>query len=142
MPDSSDIDSALIAKLGSDTALLALMPDNVWLDEAPEKSKRFVIVSLVDEADARRFEGRSHEDALYLVKAVALSTVSGANVSAKSAAARIDALLDGGTLTVTGYGLMAMYREGRLTPQVEPDQVDASIRWYHRGGHYRIVMST
>lgn len=141
MPDSGDIDNALMAKLGADATLLAYVPDNVFLDEADGDAKRFVIVSLAEEADVRRFEGRSHEDALYLVKAVGLSTVT-TRQNMRLAAARIDALLDGGTLTVAGYGLMAMYRESRLTPQVEPDEVDTNLRWFHRGGYYRVVMST
>jgi hypothetical protein len=138
MPDSSDIDNALVAKLGADAALLAMMPNGVYWEEAPPGSRRFVIVSLVDEADARQFEGRSHEDALYLVKAVALSTE---NANMKGAAKRIDDLLEGGTLVVDDYTLMALYREGRLR-MTEVDDVDNTIRWFHRGGHYRIVMST
>src|SRR5262245_10060024 len=138
MADSSDIDNALIAKLGSDAALLALMPNGVYWGVAPPQSTRFVIVSLVDESDSRDFGTRSYEDAVYLVKAVSLSTANG---DMKGAAARIDALLDGGMLTVAGYTLMAMYRELRVRPPVEIDDVDPTIRWYHRGGHYRVMMA-
>lgn len=141
MSDSGAIDNALLAKLGADSALLAFVPDSVYLDEADADAKRFVIVSLVEETDERRFEGRSHEDARYMVKAVGLSTVT-TRANIREAAARIDALLDGGTLTVPGYGLMAMYRESRLTPQVEVDDVNTEIRWFHRGGIYRVLMST
>src|SRR4051812_19382441 len=95
--DSSDIDNALIAKLGADSALLALMPNGVYYDEAPQGSTRFVIVSLVIEQDEAMFGGRAFEDALYLVKAVSLSTAGG---NVKDAAARIDALLENGTLLV------------------------------------------
>ena len=45
------------------------------------------------------------------MKAVALSTANG---DTKAAAARIDALLEGGDLTVSGYQLMAIFREGRV----------------------------
>jgi hypothetical protein len=137
MPDSSAIDQALIAKLGADATLLGLMPNGVYWEEAPPNSTRFVIVSLIDELDARSFEGRSHEDALYLVKAVALSTT---NANMAAAAARIDALLEGGTLTAAGYSHMAMHRESRLRI-TEVDDADPSIRWYHRGGNYRVVQS-
>jgi len=138
MADSSDIDNALIAKLGSDAALLALMPNGVYWGVAPPDSTRFVIVSLVDEADEWTFGGRAAEDAVYLVKAVGLSTT---NPDMKAAAARIDALLDGGTLAAAGYTLMAMRREVRIRPPVEVDDVDPKIRWYHRGGHYRVTMA-
>lgn len=137
MADSSDIDNALMAKLGADAQLLALMPNGVYWDVAMDQMTRFVIVSLVEETDAHQFNGRSHEDALYLVKAVGIST---ANPDMKAAAARIDALLDNGTLTAAGYSTMAIYREAR-DRHTEVDDVDPKVKWYHRGGHYRVVMS-
>lgn len=137
MPDSSAIDAALVGKLLGDATLMATMPDGVFWEEANPGAERFVIVSLVDEADAQRFGSRSHEDALYLVKCVALSS-SGGDV--KTAAARIDALLEGGTLAPVGYTLMTMYRE-RRERHTEVDALDPSIRWQHRGGQYRVVAS-
>jgi hypothetical protein len=134
MPDSSAIDNALIAKLGGDATLLGICTNGVYWDEAPHGSTKFVIVSLVDELDEPVFGGRGYEDALYLVKAVALST-AGANIQA--AAARIDALLEDQALTVSGYTHMVMHRESRVRI-TEVDEVDASIRWFHRGGHYRV----
>ena len=139
MADSQDIDAALVAKLAADGTLAALMQSGafVFMDEAPAGGTKFVIVSLVSEEDVPQFGNRSHEDARYLVEARMLST-SGGNI--KSAAARIDALLEGGTLIVSGYSLMTMHREER-TRITEVDAVDASIRWYRRGGQYRLVMS-
>lgn len=135
MSDSSDIDNALIAKLGADALLLSLMPNGVYWDEAPAQSRQFVIVSLVDEADEPMFGGRAFEDALYLVVARELSTVAVKNV--KAAAARIDALLEDGTLTVPGYSHMVMHRESRVR-MTEVDYQDSAIRWSHRGGRYRV----
>lgn len=137
MPDSSAIDTALLAKLNGDDTLIALMPNGAHWDEAPAGSTRFVIVSLVDSSDVGQFGGRSYEDALYLVKAVALST-SGGDV--KAAAARIDALLENGTLAPTGYTLMTMQRESRVR-YTEVDEADAAIRWQHRGGRYQVMVS-
>jgi hypothetical protein len=137
MPDSSAIENALIAKLLADTALMAITSDGVFWDEAAPGNTKFVIVSLVDEHDEMQFGGRSFEDALFLVKAVALST-SGANI--QTAAARIDAVLDGGTLAPSGYTLMVMQREARVRA-TEVDAVDPAIRWQHRGGHYRVMMA-
>lgn len=136
--DSSDIDAALVMKLSADAALLALMPNGVYWDEAPPSSTRFVLVSMVEETDAQQFEKRSFEDALYAVTAVSVST---ANANMKGAAARIDELLENGTLTVNGYSLMTIHRENRIRI-TEVDEVDSSIRWFHRGGQYRLVMST
>ena len=54
MADTSDIAAALIAKLGSDSALLALCPNGVYWDQAPPGATRFVIVSLRHGEDHRR----------------------------------------------------------------------------------------
>jgi predicted PhzF superfamily epimerase YddE/YHI9 len=135
MADSGEIDKALVAKLASDATLLGYMPNGVYWDEAAQGSTRFVIVSLVNAADVQQFGGRDHEDALYLVEARALSTAS-ANIAA--AAARIDALLDNETLTIAGYRMMLMQRESRIR-LTEVDDVDPSIRWYRRGGQYRVM---
>lgn len=140
MPDSSDIDQALLAKLGADATLLALMPNNVHWDMAPQNSTRYVLVSLLDEADVQKFGGRSHEDALYLVKAVGRYIVNTTPPDVKAAAARIDVLLDGQTLTVSGYTTMVMVRETRIR-YTEVDEVDPTVRWLHRGGQYRVAMS-
>lgn len=142
--DSSDIDNALIAKLGSDVTLLALCPNGIHKDEAPAGMTRFVIVSLVDEVDVATYDkGRAYEDALYLVEARMRSDV-GANI--KAAAARIDVLLEdqplsGSPTLIPGYTWMTTFRESRLTPQIEVDDVDPSIRWYRRGGNYRVQCS-
>jgi len=138
-PDSSDIDQALIAKLGADATLLGLMPNGVYWDEAPAGSKQFVIVSFVEQADEQAFDGRAFEDGLYLVKAVELIDPA-VPKNSKAAAARIDALLQDQLLTVTGYSFMAMFRERRVRIQ-EVDEANTAIRWWHRGGHYRVVMS-
>jgi len=140
-PDSGAIDVALLTLLQTDAALLAAMPDGVWYDVAPAGAARFVIVSLLHEADASGFEGRAFEDALYLVKAVARSTVSTAHADVKAAATRIEALLERQVLTVDGYTSLLMERRERVRV-TEVDDVDQDLRWYHRGGHYAVVMST
>lgn len=137
MPDSSLIDDAIIAKLLNDATLMAILTDGVFVDEAKQGAKKFVIVSLIDEHDEGVFQQRAYEDALYLVKAVTLDS-SGANV--KTAAARIDALLEDQPLTAAGYTWMSTVREERVR-YMEVDELDRSIRWQHRGGHYRVQMS-
>jgi hypothetical protein len=145
MVDSSDIDAALVAKLGSDATLLALCPNGVYVDEAPQDSTRFVIVSLVSEVDEPVFGKRGFEDALYLIEARMLSTAGG---NIKAAAARIDVLLEDQPLVapgspvapVAGYAWMTTYRESRVRA-TEIDQINPSIRWLRRGGNYRVLMS-
>jgi hypothetical protein len=135
MADSSAILNALIAKLGSDTALLALMPNGVHEDVAPALSARFVIVSQILSVDKSVFQRRAWEDALYLVEARTRN-----NGDVRAAAARIDVLLDGGTLTVSGFGLMKLQRE-EFVRGTEADEVDSSILWIRRGGRYRVQMA-
>jgi hypothetical protein len=135
--DSSDIDAALLAVLNGDASLNALLPDGTFMDEAPPGAKRFVIISLLDARDEARFGGRAYEDALYLIKAVGLSTV---NPNMKAAAFRIEQLLEDQLLTVTGYTPMALHREERVR-LTEVDDIDPTIRWYHRGGRYRVLQS-
>lgn len=137
MADSSEVDAAIAAKLIADATLMAITTDGVFFDEAKQGAQAFVIVSLIEEHDEPMFSGRAFEESLYLVKAVTLGT-SGANV--KTAAARIDALLDQQPLTVTGYKHTLTRREARVR-LTEVDGEDASIRWQHRGGQYRVVVS-
>lgn len=138
MPDSSDIDAALIAKLQADTALQTLAQPGkfvFWEDEVPPGLSKFISVSLVDEEDVPIFEGTAHEDTLYLVKWVELSS---AVKNAKAGAARIQALLHLGTLTVPGYQVLVMRRQSRIR-MAEPLPEDPSKDWYHRGGRYQVV---
>lgn len=145
MADSSAIDNALMAMLGSDAALLALCPNGVYYDEAPAGMTRFVIVSLVVSFDEPMFGARAFEDGVYLVKAVMLSTAGG-NIAA--AAARIDALLDPqaiesppvSPLTVAGYAITSVRRVERVR-STEVDDIDRTIRWFHRGGRYQVMAS-
>jgi len=138
MSDSSDLDNALVALLGADTALLALCPNGAYLDEAPAGSTRYVIVRVVDSVDEPMFSARAFENVLYEVEARMLSTANG---NIKSAAARIDVLLEQQTLTVSGYGVSTLRRESRVR-MTEVDDVNPKLRWFRRGGQYRVVASS
>jgi len=124
-------------RLGSDATLLGLCPNGVYYQEAPEGAKQFVIVSLVEEHDEGTFEQRGFEDALYMVEARMASTAGG-NIQA--AAARIDALLEDVPIEAAGFHAMACFRESRLR-MTEVDDADPSIRWFRRGGMYRVQVS-
>ena len=135
--DTSAIDAALLAKL-ADPTLTGLCPDGVFFDVAPPSAKRFVIVQLIIHEDTDGFDTpRAWERAVYLVKGVVLAS-SGGDV--KTAAARIDALLQRVPLTITGYDHMTTLRRERIR-YTEVDAVDADIRWQHRGGQYEIFAS-
>jgi|KBSMisStaDraftv2_1062788.scaffolds.fasta_scaffold00291_5 hypothetical protein len=137
IPNSSEIDNAVIGALLADATLLALLPDGVYWDVAAPKAKRFVIVSLVTADDEPVFGSRGYEDVLYLVKAVVLMSTGN---DVKTAAHRIDQLLEDQPLTIPGYTHMVTCREARIR-YTEVDEVDDTIRWQHRGGHYRVQAS-
>lgn len=138
MPDSAEIDEAIIGKLVADGALTTLMPHGVFKDIAggspTNPPTRFVIVTLMSALDDHMFNARAFETAVYLVKAVEKG-MSGLN--ADNAAARIDQLLEQGTLSITGYSLMALRRTERIgITEVDEQTGD---RWQHRGGLYEVV---
>lgn len=141
--DASAIDEALVEKLKTDPTLTTLLPDGVFMDVAPPAARRFGVVSLVTQLGIPVFGGCAIEDTTYLVKAVC-AVDGGGSGPIRQAAARIDDLLDDGTLTVPApYGFMAMFRDdtdGRVRV-LEVDEFDKSIRWYHRGARYRVQVS-
>lgn len=137
--DSGEIDNALVARLSGDATLHGLLPDGVYFDEADQGKKNFCLVSLVEALTpgvmADPGDRRALEDCEYIVKAVMLN---GSNTNARSAAARIDLLLEDAPLTITGFACLSLQRVRRIR-DLEVDSVDATIRWQHRGGYYRIV---
>jgi hypothetical protein len=134
-PDTSAIDAALVDVLYQDTTLKSLVPDGVYMDEAPPNAQRFVIVALADAVNDWTYDaGRAVEDKVYTVVAKMLSTAGG---DIKSAAARIDALLEDAALTVAGYADVRV-RQDRPIRETDVDTVDPSLRWFHRGGEYRV----
>jgi hypothetical protein len=135
--DPSVVDEALVAVLQNDTAIKGLLPDGVYWDVAPPAAVAFAVVSLVTGGGVSVFGGRVIDDTLYAVKAV----VRDGHGSIASAAAAIDAVLDEGTLSVTGFE--AMYRDdldGRIR-FTEIDDFDRAIRWQHRGARYHVQIS-
>lgn len=141
MADSSDIDNALVAKLGADAALLALCPNGVYFDLAPPNATRFVLVSIVHADDETTYDAHpAVEGVTYAVKAVHLKSAGG---DIKGAAARIHAVLQDQPLTAPGYRWSTTHRDDD-DPRIrytEPDDKDPSIIWYHRGGNYRVEMA-
>ena len=139
MPDSTEIEIALVARLNGDAALRALLPDGVYVNQARQGKTRFALVSLVIAEDAASFAAvgkrRASEDCLYMVKAV---TLDASRATAGNAAARIDDLLQDQPLTITGYHCAHITREERID-ETEVDDLNASIQWQHRGGRYRIL---
>lgn len=135
MSDSSAIARALVDKLRGDATLTGLT-GGVYLDKAPTGSKAHVIVSLLVGHDVQMFRGRAFEEPIYLVKAVEHSSINPHHID--EAAARIDALLDYGTLAITGYSFKAMRRDEPVSYE-ENDERDPSISFIHAGGRYQVI---
>jgi len=133
-PDSSDIDNALIGYLAADATLRAQLPDGVYQDEAVPQATRYALVVVNDAVDYPVFDGPGFESVLYQVTAVIQQGASG---DIKAAAARIHELLQDATFTIPGYTLTACYREDRVRG-TEVDSNDSDIRFFHRGGRYRV----
>jgi hypothetical protein len=133
--ESAAIDVALVDLLEADATLASLLPDGVWVDLPPQEAKRFVVISLFAHSDVSVLGGLGYESSLYMVKAVAPSAIL---TNMRAAEQRLYELLNEGTLDVPGF--MAMFREERIK-HTERDDLDKSIRWFHRGGYYRVQVA-
>jgi hypothetical protein len=138
-PDSAALVNAVIAKLNGDTPLLALVPNGVYEDVGPPGATKFVVVSLIIGTDTSVFvHGRVIEDLLLLIEARVRFTGRNDVGAASAAAARIDALLEDGTVDAAGY-LVTAIRRDEPVHNTEVDEVDPTIRWKRRGGRYRLT---
>jgi len=139
LPDSGEIDNAVIDALNADAELRALAPDGVYFGAAPPGRESFVIVSLVEGLSLAQMgattERRAAEQVQYIVKVVLLN---GEDADARKAGARIDAVLEDQTIPIDGYTCLSIVRTDRIRDS-EPDAAEPSIVWKHRGGYYRIT---
>jgi len=132
------VDAALVAVLANDAALLALLPDGVYLDNPPANATRFVIVQYQIHEDVEGFRAPLYESFLYGVTARVLET---SVATANAAALRIHELLQDQILTgIAGYTHMSTLRVGRVQTR-DIDPIDNDIRWQIAGGDYEIFVS-
>lgn len=140
MPDSGEIDKALVNRLATDATLLQLCPDGVWFDTAAQGKTKFVLCAVAFSTDTGQMATgirRATEVVIYEVKAILMDS-SGSK--AGQAAARIDQLLEDQPLSIPGYHCGAIYRVERIRT-MEVDDTDPNIRWQHRGGQYRVQVT-
>jgi len=131
------VDVALVAVLANDAALMALLPDGVWLDVGKDDATRFAIVQHQSHVDEEGFRAPLYEEFRYRVTARVLDK---AVTAADAAAYRIHELLEDQVLTVTGYTHMATLRVERIKT-TEIDAIDNNIRWQIVGGDYEVFVS-
>jgi len=138
MIDPNEVDRAVIGALSSDATLAGLLPGGVFWDLAPVGSTAFVIVSLsVSRGYDELAQGITSRTFVYLVKAVAKGTSSAPTAAAD---ARIQAILDRGTLDLTAAGCSLMV--ARWIDRVRyTENVTASEIWQHRGGRYEVTVT-
>jgi hypothetical protein len=136
--DYGAVDGAVVSVLLADAALMAIAPDGVFIDISPSGSTRFVIVSRVPEADmGRMFGADAYAQLSYLVKVVDKNT---SGTKAVQGAARIDAVLVGQPLPLTGYQHMQTELDDPVR-FVETDDDEPDTRWQHAGGRYAVWVS-
>ena len=135
--NAAAVDTALVAVLASDAALMALLPDGVYMNVGPPDRTRFVEVQLQTHEDVEAFRAPLYEVFRYMVKAVVLDT---ATITSDAAAYRIHELLQDAPLVIDGYTHMSTLRVERVR-YPDPDAVDSDLRWQHAGGDYEIHVS-
>jgi hypothetical protein len=126
------VDVALISALQADGTLAALVPGGVHRDFEPESTLgRCVIVTLQSELPTFEQGGTAHLQTRYQVKVVDQSTTK---TAAQTALDRIDAILTGPALTITGQTLMAAQRVDRFAYL---ERVGSAV-WQHVGADYEL----
>jgi len=126
------IDVALVTKLG-DATLAALAPGGIWLTQAPPAmNATHIVYTLATGDNEQQFGGIAWKERYYTIEAIATT-----KAAADAAAARIDALLDGGTLTITGQICMKVEAQGDEIKDVE--DLNGDTRYYHSGDTYLVM---
>lgn len=134
---SANIDAAIFSLLANDATLTSLAPGGVFRSTSPPNiSSPFVIVDLVEHTDEHEMGSATPalEDVRYQVKAVDNSK---SMLGAQAAADRIHTLLNGATLTITGYTSLNCVRDERIA-YIEVDT--PGFRFAHAGGIYHVMV--
>jgi len=135
--NAAAVDAALIAVLAGDAALMALLPDGVYMSVGPPDMTRFVEVQLQTHEDVEAFRAPAYEVFRYTVKAIVLDP---STATSDAAAYRIHELLQDAPLVIAGYTHMSTLRVERVR-YPDPDAVDSDLRWQHAGGDYEVYVS-
>lgn len=130
------IRTALYQKLNtaSVTGLLASGSASLFHEIAPGTAAYpLLIFGKQSGVATKRFGGNAFDRQLWMVKGVVRGQSSSA---AEDIAAAVDALLDFGTLTISGGSLMYMARES----DIDYTETTNDQQYRHHGGLYRLVV--
>lgn len=131
----NSLEAALRAKLAADATLVGLLGGTaIWNALAPQGSPypqvQFSLQAGTDDNETPR---RSKQF-VYLVKGVAQA---GGMTQAGAIDDRIDVILNGSSLTVSGWSTFWLHRESDVR---YAEQSDDGKSYFHAGGLYRIRM--
>ena len=133
---SSSVTAGLQARLQADATLIGFCPGGVYIWPAPQGiTQPFVTIEFTFGRDEGCGGGPRISEVTYEVAAVAPASLV---ATARSAAARIDALLDyqqGWTLT--GHQVSGC----RRTALIDRHEDDGNQRWVTVGGEYALVVA-
>jgi hypothetical protein len=126
------VDVALMAALQADATLAQLAPGGVHRDFEPESTPgRCVILTLQNELPIFEQGGTAHLQTRYQVKVVDQATTK---TAAQAAIDRVDAILNGQVLAITGQTHMLTERVDRFAYL---ERVGSSV-WQHVGCDYSV----
>jgi hypothetical protein len=132
---SDAIDTALVNYLAGDATLTGILTGGVhWFVNGNEAEPPFATVQLFTGKDVRELRRKAWEECRYLILVVTDNDIA----TARQACARIDALLDGGTFSISGYTLLKSERERRFAGMVQVDELDQLVPIPSFGGLYMI----
>ena len=132
---SNSLTAALQALLAADSTLTTAMPGGVWVDPAPDgMTQPFVVLEQSFGTDEGGGGGPRYTTVAYEVAAIAPSASVAA---ARTAAARIDVLLDYKSgLSLTGFRVLGCRRTAPIDEHLE----EVTGRWVRVGGEYTLVV--
>lgn len=135
LPEGGVVDDAIVDYLNADAILRATLTDGAFYAEAPDGSKRFMVVALMSHEDAGAYPGADgFQTITYLVRAIAFSSLVSESAM-NTIAERLHTLLQDAAIPVPGYAAgITLVRTSRIRETVPAPGVN--LRWYHRGGQY------
>lgn len=128
------VSTGIYSKLSGDSTLTNLFASStsIYAIRAPKDAVYPYVVYSVFFGGVMNVNPSDLHEMTYFIRAYAITAKDAGNIHA-----RIAALLDKGTITVTGYTLVA----SELTEELEGDEInDAGRSIFYRGGLYRFQL--